>query len=568
MARHNATDSSSQTSGGLFARLQSVKTQLKIIAAITLISFGLLGYNGLTAMNASSKSIEDLYTQGMQHSMRASQVLLELDSARSSLLLAFQHDPKNAFSSMHNHPTQKHIADAQQAISNLHRITDVEISQSDLTTVERDQVNRLINEVDKITDFGFKPVIASLQKQEFMEANKILLTGVNPRMKPIEAEANAFLALQVEEGRSSFEQSKHYTEQFTYVAGIGITLSLLVIMSLSSLIVRRIDTAVSQLEKTAESIASGDLTQHLNIKGDDEFAHIAHHVNAIVENFAKIVSSSSLSTTQLARAAEENSTVAIQTKQNVLDQQEQTQLVATAIHEFTATVHEVAQSASTAAQYSRTADEAAINGENIVNESIEMIEKLVEEMKNSTTAIHDLSRHTEAIGSVVEVIKSISEQTNLLALNAAIEAARAGEQGRGFAVVADEVRTLASRTQVSTEEIQSTISRLQTGSRESVTFMEHGYELAQQTVEKAQQAGTALHEIKACVDRISEMNEQIATAAEQQSNVTEEINMNITSISDISDQTALGAEQSSQATLELANLSESMRHDIERYAIN
>jgi len=559
--------STSVAEKGFFTKLQSVKVQLKIIATITLLSFCFLGYKGLAAMETSSNAIEDLYTQGMQHSMRASQVLLELSSARSALLLAFQHDPENAFSTMHDHAVDKHIAAAEQTLQRLHTIIDVHIGQAELNSQERDQVNKLISEVDKITDMGFKPAIQALRAREYMKANRILLTAINPRIKPIEVEATAFLDLQTLEGQANFDQSQRDTNNFIWTVGIALTVSLLVIMSLSTMIVRRIDSAVSQLETASKYIAEGDLTKRLRIGGNDEFAHIASYVNEIVKNFAQIVCSSTQSTSQLARAAEENSTVAIQTKQNVLDQQQQTQLVATAIHEFTATVHEVAQSAASAAEFSHTADSAAEKGDEIVKQSVQMIEHLVAEMQKSTESMHTLNKHTEDIGSVVEVIKDISEQTNLLALNAAIEAARAGEQGRGFAVVADEVRTLASRTQVSTEEIQATITRLQQGSRESVQFMEHGYNLAQQTVDKAQEAGSALQEIKTCVDQISEMNAQIATAAEQQSSVTEEINLNITTISDISDQTALGAEQSSEATLELANLSESMRHDIERYCV-
>ncbi|HIF9004687.1 TPA: methyl-accepting chemotaxis protein, partial [Vibrio cholerae] len=239
--------------------------------------------------------------------------------------------------------------------------------------------------------------------------------------------------------------------------------------------------------------------------------------------------------------------------------------IAAAIHQFTATVHEVAQSAGLAAEASEEAEQAAMQGRKVVEENIAMIEGLSNDLQKMLAAMQLLAKDSEDIGSVVDVIQSISEQTNLLALNAAIEAARAGEQGRGFAVVADEVRTLASRTQESTKQILQTVQRLQQSSRDSANLIEQGVSGASKAVEKARLAGTALSQITANVDRISTMNTQIATASEEQSAVTEEINKNIITISEISNQTALGAQQSSEATLELARLAESMQQEVARY---
>ncbi len=214
----------------------------------------------------------------------------------------------------------------------------------------------------------------------------------------------------------------------------------------------------------------------------------------------------------------------MQTKQNIVEQQSQTQQIAAAIHQFTATVHEVAQSAGLAAEASEEAEQAAMQGRKVVEENIAMIEGLSNDLQKMLAAMQLLAKDSEDIGSVVDVIQSISEQTNLLALNAAIEAARAGEQGRGFAVVADEVRTLASRTQESTKQILQTVQRLQQSSRDSANLIEQGVSGASKAVEKARLAGTALSQITANVDRISTMNTQIATASEEQSAVTEEIN--------------------------------------------
>lgn len=343
--------------------------------------------------------------------------------------------------------------------------------------------------------------------------------------------------------------------------------ALLVITSVAVIIVRRVNHAVELLEGTSHQIAQGDLTQRINLTGNDEFAHIAESVNQIVADFQHVVKTNRDSISQLARASEENSVVASQAKQNILSQQEQTTQVAAAINQFTATVHEVAHSATSAAEASEQADQAAASGKVVVEESIQMIESLSTDLQESVDAMHSLAKHSEDIGTVVDVIQDISEQTNLLALNAAIEAARAGEQGRGFAVVADEVRTLASRTQESTKEIMGTIQRLQQGSRDSTQRLEKGAVNASTTVEKALEAGIALEQIKTSVDQITAMNTQIATAAEQQSLVTEDINSNISSISELANQTADGAEQSTEATLELAKLAETLREEIDRYRV-
>ncbi|MDE1231302.1 methyl-accepting chemotaxis protein [Vibrio aestuarianus] len=518
-------------------------------------------------MQMAADSIEDLYSEGMQHTIRAGKVLDELGSARSQLLLAFQHEPGSQFVDMHDHVIDQHIESIQRSVQALHHIIDNEILSSPLSDMEKAQVNRLADKLDDITQNGFNTALQYLKENRYTEANLTLLKKINPLFKQVTQEAEGFLSIQIEEGASNFQQANYNIEQYMWMATILVSIAVLTIIGLSVLIVRRISLASQLLGKSSDLISKGDLTQRIQLTGQDEFAHIAQYVNRIVASFQHVVETNKDSTTQLALAAEESSAVAVQTKQNVIDQQTQTQLVATAIHEFTATVNEVAQSASNAASASEQADRAAEQGQSIVQETITMISNLSQEMQESVVGMQRLARETEEIGSVVDVIQGISEQTNLLALNAAIEAARAGEQGRGFAVVADEVRTLASRTQKSTEEIQQTIQRLQQGSRESTTRLESGADNARLAVDKAQLAGESLTQITAAVDQINAMNAQIATAAEQQSLVTEDINQNITIISDIANQTASGAEQSSQATLELARLAETLKAETETYRV-
>ncbi|MCE2594896.1 methyl-accepting chemotaxis protein [Motilimonas cestriensis] len=552
---------------GFLSLFQTVNARLKISALITLLSLIFIAYQGITGMQQATNSLEDLYTQGMQHTVRSGKILQLLSSARSQLLLSFQHDPTSDFAKMHQHHLNQHIDAINNALKELHNIVDKEILTSQLSPEESKQINKLVAELDKITNQGFNPAISALQNNEFTKANLILLQVINPMFVQVSQQATGFLTLQTNEARTNFEHAKNNSESFFTFTLATVVICISVISWLSWLIINRINRASYQLEHTGNDIAQGDLTQRVHISGDDEFAHIAVHVNRIVDSFHHLVQTTHQSTQLLAQAAEENSAVSLQTKQNILDQQMQTQLIATAIHQFTATVHEVAQSAQSASTASEQADISAASGLKIVKDSITMIENLSDEMQQSVASMQALAQHALDIGSVVDVIQSISEQTNLLALNAAIEAARAGEQGRGFAVVADEVRTLASRTQHSTQEIQGTILTLQQGSKDATQRLERGAEHASSTALEAKKAGDALVEITASVDQINAMNAQIATAAEQQSSVTEEINRNITNISEIANQTASGAEQSSAASDQLAQLAENLQQEIETFKV-
>ncbi|CAK0761891.1 methyl-accepting chemotaxis protein [Gammaproteobacteria bacterium] len=298
---------------------------------------------------------------------------------------------------------------------------------------------------------------------------------------------------------------------------------------------------------------------------NDELGATATIINKLLAKFHDILIEMAESSTQLSSQANMMSAHSEETNQRVGRQQAELEQLATAINKMSSTVQEVARNTASAADATQQANQQANQGHQVVEDTIVAIDALAREVKGATAVIHQLEQESANIGTVLDVIRGIADQTNLLALNAAIEAARAGEQGRGFAVVADEVRTLASRTQQSTREIQALIQRLQSGANQAVAAMEQGSRTAEAGMTQAARAGNALDEIRRAVAILNDLNIQIATAIEEQSAVAGEINRNVTNISMFAHETA---RQTESTSCEMYNLSESLYQLTVRYTTN
>ncbi|MFM5400651.1 methyl-accepting chemotaxis protein [Aeromonas veronii] len=330
----------------------------------------------------------------------------------------------------------------------------------------------------------------------------------------------------------------------------------LVIAMVMAFALNRINRPLLDSVKALEALAngSGDLGSKLPVAGPEEIRRLGSAFNGFVAKIRDTISQLTATLGELAGESERLSRSAAGNLGSMTRQQEQTTQLATAMTEMTSTVHEVANNTAQAAEAANEADNQAVTGDEVVQQSVNMIEQLAEEIASAGNTVKEVAKASEQIGSVLAVIQSIAEQTNLLALNAAIEAARAGEQGRGFAVVADEVRSLAGRTQHSTAEIRGTIEQLQRAVGTTVTMIEHSVSRAGESVERANQAGEALGRIKGAVNSIRDMNTQIAAASEEQSSVSDEITRNIVSVHEISQATTLVARDTAHIASHVATL--------------
>lgn len=360
--------------------------------------------------------------------------------------------------------------------------------------------------------------------------------------------------------------ASQYDTAFTLVIGLLVAATVLTLLC-AFLLTRSIVKPIDEALKAAEQVADGDLTQVIRAEGNDEAARLLRAMARMQDKLRDTLQLIAGSATQLASAAEELNCVTDESARGLQQQNNEIEQAATAVTEMTSAVEEVARNAVSTSEASSEASRSAGDGRDLVLETVGAIERMSSDVQATATLVTRLASQSRDIGKVLDVIRGLADQTNLLALNAAIEAARAGEAGRGFAVVADEVRALAHRTQQSTSEIERMIASIQGGTEEAVTSMRTSTERAESTLNIARGAGLALDSIASAVAQINERNLVIASAAEEQAQVAREVDRNLVNINDLSVQSATGAHQTSVASADLSRLAVDLNGLVARFRI-
>ena len=491
-----------------------------------------------------------------------------LDVIRSELLLSLQHDRANPFAQMHDHPTSLHTNRVTTSLEEIDRLW-----QSFSTAPRGPVASRLAGDferaLNRLVADQIRPIVAMINNEEYLDGNRQIIFDMNPLFAQTRQSQEALVNRLLEGARESYDAMQTTSSRLTLLLVTSSVLGILIPVILAIFILRNLREGIGRLTRMAAKMASGDLRPFHQTKEDKTELGIIYAAFTSARDRLRDAMTQLLTTTHtLTDLAQESTRAAQHASEYVDSQKQETDMVATAMHEMNVAVHEVAQNTEMAASNASQADQQAKDGQVVVADSVRSMESLANDVEKAVKVVEHLVDDANAIGSIVNVISGIAEQTNLLALNAAIEAARAGEQGRGFAVVADEVRQLASRTQESTQQINEMISKLQSSVQNASSIMSVSHDQAQEVMVKAARADEALNAITRLISEINDMNMQIASTTEEQGKVAEEMNQNITRINQAADQTAQASAQSAQSSGQTLTLIQQLEANARSFKVN
>ncbi|MGY1892654.1 methyl-accepting chemotaxis protein [Pseudomonas sp. SDT291_1_S447] len=407
-----------------------------------------------------------------------------------------------------------------------------------------------------------------LSRQDKLDEMRSLInTRIKDGTDQMGEQLNKLIVMNASDAKTaSIQAGQYYDSAITGIIIVAVFAAFATVL-LAWLLTRSIVTPLNRAVQAAQTIADGNLTKVIEVDGKDEATQLLQALATMQTNLRKTIEQIAGSATQLGAAAEELSAVTEEASRGLQQQNNEIEQAATAVNEMTAAVEEVARNAVSTSEASNQSTHAAREGRDQVVKTVDAIQTMTHDVQNTAHMIEGLAAQGRDIGKVLDVIRAIAEQTNLLALNAAIEAARAGEAGRGFAVVADEVRALAHRTAQSTQEIEKMVAGIQNGTGEAVSSMQQSNQRTQTTLEMARAAGVALEQITQSIHQINERNLVIASASEEQAQVSREVDRNLVNIRDLATQSAAGANQTSAATHELSRLAVDLNAMVARFVI-
>nr|WP_288256106.1 methyl-accepting chemotaxis protein [uncultured Pseudomonas sp.] len=526
-----------------------------LLLAALLVAMGTLGVRGITQVAESSTTLTNRHLPAISLLLNADRDLYQAFVAERSLLDEGAEDHVAALK-------KTHAENLQQAYDRVHKFADMQPGSEALALVaEFDRgferwkaTSQRVLELASSDPEGASRLSFGDSEAQFEEAR----TAID---KLGELEDNAANAV----GTDAIARGEALVWQQGLIIAIGLLVCLVLVVGFPLLVTRPLHNLLYRIEQIADG--DGDLRVRLDVLSRDELGKLSHAFNRFLDKLQPLIKEVGRVTGEVADSAQSLAGMAAANDRLISSEHAAVDQVSTAATEMSVAVHEVARNAQNAADAARHAEVQSLEGAQVVGATIHSIRQLAQEVESASDTIQTLEQETANIGAVLAVIKGIAEQTNLLALNAAIEAARAGEQGRGFAVVADEVRALAARTQESTKDIQQMIERLQAGVQNAVKATHSGSARARQSVEQAAGVDQALSVTGDSVQRINDMAAQIATACEEQSSVTEEIARNISDIRDLSNEAAQTSEQSTRASQHLSELSHGLAQLVGRFRV-
>ncbi len=545
----------------------SIKYKILIIMLIGFVSVTTAGVLGLVGMNRSNAEIDNLYKENMTNVLSIAQITNLMRDNRIQLLLSLQHDPRNPeIVALHDHGIQFHT---DQVTKNIEEITAIwkTYTSGVMSAEERKLAENFAEKRGRFVKEGLLPTREALLAGNFDEAVKLTLTRTNPLFKEANDASQAIFSNEKAEAKSTFEKSESSFKTIRLLVISAIMGSILISLILGVMIIRSVSSAAATLSSASEALARGDLTQRSRMTSTDELGIIGRSFDAMAESFGQTIARVSASATQVAQAATQVHDTAERIATGSEEVASQTSTVATAGEEMAATSGDIAQNCQYAVEAANLAGQTAQKGFDVVKQTIDGIRFRGAKTKENALIIGSLGTRSDQIGEIVATIEDIADQTNLLALNAAIEAARAGEQGRGFAVVADEVRALAERTTRATKEISEMIKAIQSETHQAIISMEEGVKGTERGALEAAQLETSLTAILEQINSVAMQVSQIATAAEEQTATTSEISSNMMQITEVVHQSSRGAQESVSVAAQLSGNAEELQRLVHQFKV-
>jgi len=544
-----------------------IGVRLVLLVSVLLVMLVLIGVIGLRAMGKSNAALQSSYQNRLEPTGTIGKVMLLMNDNRSQVMLALQHNPDNPLSKMHDHPLTMHT---DAIMKNRDKISAAwqEYQKHELSPEEKVLADKYTESRAKYVSEGLMPSREALLAGDFLKANEILLKKLNPAYTAANADANVLLGLILKSAKSEYQSSTDEYSTARIIAISMIVLGLLFGLGFAVWIIRSITGPVDQLKSVMMQIQeSNDLTRRVLVSGNDEVGQMAAAFNRLIENFQKIINQVLGNVSGVSGAAAQLTASANQVAVSSNQQSEAASSMAAAVEEMTVSIDQVADHAREAQTISGQAGELSTQGGEVIHNASDEMRKIAESVNESSGIVRALGEESNQISAIVNVIKDIADQTNLLALNAAIEAARAGEQGRGFAVVADEVRKLSERTAKSTQEIAVMIGKIQSGTHKAVSSMEVGASRVSDGVALANKAGESINQIKSGAQQVVQAVNDISMAIREQSIASNEIAKNVETIAQMSEENSTATQQTASTAKHLEALAIELKEAVGRFRV-